>query len=248
MDKALSRQAGVALALGGAVVGACLNAFVFYPPSCGWMKTMQGGDLGTWLGAIASFLAVVVALRLAGEANRKETRKDQATAKIIASALCDELRGNRGQLEHTLEWRDAPSEGSIPKAQGMGRSLKSIHVSGFTMFKNLLSSLPPDVAHAVATAYASLARCRDVEGSMEWLEPTAGNLMFFDRYVIERGRACDDMLDEVREAITLLWPLTKTRLGLPPPLTMADERTFAALLASTRDKAIVTAATALQEK
>jgi hypothetical protein len=218
-------------------VGFVTYILLAIPPGTGWDGKLSWGDVGTWAGAVASFSAAAAALWIAGDTNRKAERRDRKMAVIIATALCDELRGNRAQLEDALEYRQTNVH-LVDRAEGMRRSLRSIHITAFRLFKDEANTLGTTTGRAVVTAYASLARCRDVEGSMEWPDRTKANdIPVFTRYLQERGEAAEWILDEVRAAIVLLWPLTHNQLNLPPPLTINDERTYAKALNRERSKA-----------
>lgn len=207
-------------------VGFVVYVLVAIPPGTGWDGHVSWGDVGTWVSATASFMAVAAALWISGDANRKAAQRDRDMATIIATALCNELRGNRAQLDHTLIWRHDSTKGVVERAKGMKNSLRSIHITAFRLFKNDVRALGTDTAHAVVTAYASLARCNDVEKSADFPAVRISVLPWVTGYVRSRGDVCDEMLHEVKKAIVLLWPLTRDNMGLAAPLTDADEVAF----------------------
>lgn len=227
-----------------AFVGSAIYVWRAIPPGTGWDGKIQWGDAATWIGAAASFSATAAALWIAGESNRKAARLDRKTATIIANALCDELRGNRAQLDHALRCKDVPGTTIVSRARAMSDSLKSVHITAFTLFKDQVASLDVETATAINTAYASLARCRDVEDSSVAPHPvTIDDLPWFTGYIRGRSEAVAWMIEEVKQAIVLLWPLVKERFDLPPPLTDHDEVRYAEALnarlagrATTRDQ------------
>lgn len=73
--------------LGGCVTGAILLAFVMYPPQPNWGSSEKWGDVPTWLGAIATFLAVAVALFLP---EVQEARRRSAKRVVAARLFYDE--------------------------------------------------------------------------------------------------------------------------------------------------------------
>lgn len=112
---------------------------------------MQGGDLATWVGAIASFLAVGAALWLSGKADRQAARNDRDTATTIATALCDEFRGNRTQTQIALDVTGRPYKVRSAHAMAIAQALSHLHVSNFTIFSAQVGSLGLVAGHSVAT-------------------------------------------------------------------------------------------------
>jgi hypothetical protein len=219
------------------IVGFVIYVWLAIPVGTGWDGNIHWGDAGAWAGAVSSFMAVVVALRIAGQSDRKEARRDEDMASIIATALCDELRGNRGELEHAMEWRDATAYGPVERAGNMIRALSSLDITAFRLFRTDLRSLGAARGEAVATAYASLARCKALERHMNRpAEADAKELWWCTEYLKIRGAVVDDINHEVCRAIRLLWPISRDRVGTEPPLSNAAEATNAVVLRARRAK------------
>lgn len=155
--------------LWGVICGALLLAFVVYPPSPNWGADEKWGDIGTWFGAIASFGAIVVALTLAGAADRKDAKKRDDTAAMIATAICDEPRTNRHALEEGADIFRIPSGPEMPleaRYAALTERLGVIRVSVFLLFKDAVPSLGRELSVVIATAYGTMSTSRDVEREM----------------------------------------------------------------------------------
>src|SRR5215469_7012179 len=74
----------------GMLLGWFIFAFVFYPPHEHWNDDLKVGDVATWLGAVATASAAVVAMLIAGKDRRrrdKEKYDDQDMADFRSAVL-----------------------------------------------------------------------------------------------------------------------------------------------------------------
>jgi hypothetical protein len=96
--------------LGGVVTGCLLLAFVVYPPAAQWGSSEKWGDIPTWFGAIATFLAVVVALFLPTfQESRRRTERVSVAARLYydeAERLLTVTLGMNAKMDSAVKSRD----------------------------------------------------------------------------------------------------------------------------------------------
>lgn len=213
-----------------AFVGFAIYVWLAIPPGSGWDRSIHWGDVATWAGAIASTAAVIVALHLAGESGRRDERRDKEMSSIIATALCDELRNNRGQVEVAAKYQASLKHSLVDKARIVRDSLASLDITAFRLFRAQLHCLGPEIGEAVATAYVILARLQVIESGTQIPDKANAQLRvaWSAGYLNEREHTCKDVLHEVSRAIVLLWPLTRDPVGTEVPLTNEAETAYAA--------------------
>lgn len=207
-------------------VGFIIYIWLAIPPGTDWDGKVVWGDIATWAGAISSTSAVVAALWLASDARRREDRRDGEIASIIATALCDELRGNRSELERARGWLTEGGLNLEQRTKLLRDALASIDITAFRLFRNELRSLGPDRGEAVATVYASLARCKALEKHVSVPEAGAEFVSWAPGYLANRRDACEDIEHEACRAILLLWPITREPVGVSAPMTNEEEAVY----------------------
>jgi hypothetical protein len=151
----------------GAGVGAFLVAFVVYPPHVRWGSHEKWGDVGGWVGAIATFFAVVVALHIAGREDRARRDQRSMEASILASMITHEL---------TMTWDRARQCSAKLAFTNPSRTLGEFHalepyLSDFRMPETLarvekLPVLPRDLALNIATALSLRER---LAAELSWM-------------------------------------------------------------------------------
>lgn len=98
-------------ALAGFAAGVLVLAFVVYPPAPGWGSDAKWGDIPTWFGAVATFLAVLVALFLpAVQAARQRASKRSVAARLYyddAERLMTVTIGMGENITEAVQKRDA---------------------------------------------------------------------------------------------------------------------------------------------
>ena len=83
----------------GAVLGWFLTAFVFYPPHSNWDEKLKFGDIGTWIGAFATFVAAFTALKISRDQATREEQRFKRRAEVHAAYLVSDLGLLYKQLE-----------------------------------------------------------------------------------------------------------------------------------------------------
>jgi hypothetical protein len=109
-----SHRALLFAAAGGFLAGVFSFAFFFYPPHASWDSGMKLGDVATWLGALATFLAVGSALFISGRDQRQrdlERRTSAALGDIKSCILLSPEFGNLKAVAISLTESLKPYEG-----------------------------------------------------------------------------------------------------------------------------------------
>lgn len=115
--------------LGGCVSGVILFAFILYPPQPSWGSSEKWGDIPTWLSALATLLAVGVALFLpeVQEARRRSTRRAVAARLFYddAERLITVTVGMAGKIAQAVE-RSEDSAIELVASQATQQSLLAL--------------------------------------------------------------------------------------------------------------------------
>jgi len=89
----------------GVVLGAAVVSFVVYPPVCGWAVEWTADKVASWLSALGTIAAVVVALGIAIHDGRKRRREAVESslrrARLLATELINAVATLRVQLVYT---------------------------------------------------------------------------------------------------------------------------------------------------
>lgn len=81
----------VIAALVGVALGWFVTVFLVYPPKAGWSQDLKIGDVATWVGAGATFMAALTALYIAnGQASRERSRFERR-AEVHAAYIFNEI-------------------------------------------------------------------------------------------------------------------------------------------------------------
>jgi hypothetical protein len=153
--------------LAGAALGAFAVAFLVYPPHIGWGSDKKWGDVGGWVGAIATFSAAFVALYLSGKEARLRESSRQLDASILASMLINELQATANASRNLSGALGFASAGKLEQKLGPVRAHERSFQMPLTRDRiERLSVFPRDLALNIATA---LSNREQVAEAIEWI-------------------------------------------------------------------------------